>query len=116
MAVNAEVLVRLHLNEDVTLPAAFMDVPKDRPAEFITVERTGGDRVDVRDRPVIAIQCWSTSRYQASELARKVGDSLEAMRTHPNVGRMDINTSYNFPDLDSGTPRYQVVVELVTVD
>jgi len=113
--VNAEVLLREHLHNDPSLPDAFLDVPERRPASFITVERVGGQVEQVRDLPLVAVQCWAPSRYTASELAQDVVESLAAFRLHPNVGRVDVNSVHNFPDLESRTARYQVVVELVTV-
>lgn len=116
MSVNAEVLLRSHLQDDPDLPNAYMDTPPDRPARFVTVERIGGAEIDVRDFPVLAVQCWDVSRHAASELANSVKESVVRLRAHPNVGRVVIDGCYNFPDLDSGTARYQVVVAMVTVD
>lgn len=112
---NGEAIIVAYLNDLAGRPAeAFMDVPADRPARFITVERTGGPREHVRELPTFAIQCWAESRWEASELARVTASNLEAMVTHPNVGRVTVSSTYNFPSPD-GEPRYQLVVELVTV-
>lgn len=115
MAVNAEVLLRSLLADDVTYPV-LMDVPADRPERFATIERTSGGRADVRDMPVLAVQFWAPTRYEASEMARIGASLIESYRPHPNIGRLDINSTYNFPDPESGSARYQVVVEMVTVD
>ena len=112
---NGEALLVAYLNGLPGRPAeAFMDVPRDRPARFITVERTGGPREHVRELPMYAVQCWAESRWQASELARVTADNLEALVSHPAVGRVTVSSTYNFPSPD-GEPRYQLVVELVTV-
>lgn len=112
---NAEGLIIAHLNGLPDRPAeAFQDVPPDRPARFITVERTGGPREFVRELPTFAVQCWAESRWQASELARVTASNLEAMVSHPAVGRVTVSSTYNFPSPD-GEPRYQLTVELVTV-
>lgn len=117
MAVNAETLVVSYLNGiDGFVPEAFQDVPDDRPPAFITVERTGGPRDTFRDLPVLAVQCWDQTRYLASALAAEVADHLEQMRFHPQVARVEINSLYNFPDLDGRQARYQIVVVLVTKD
>lgn len=115
MTVNAEALVVSYLNAAPGLvPAAYMDVPSTRPPAFITVERTGGNRDTFRDLPVLAVQCWDQTRYMASQLATQVADLLEQMRFHPQVARVEVQSSYNFPDPDSRHARYQVVVSLVT--
>lgn len=93
---------------------AYANVPKDRPAEFVTVERTGGaaDKVAI-DRPTVAVQSWSDSRLDASILCYNV-DS--AMRTCDADGVMSVKTNsiYNFPDAESGQSRYQAVYDIVT--
>lgn len=112
---NGEALIVAYLNGLAGRPAeAFMDVPKNRPARFITVERTGGPREHVRELPMLAVQCWAESRWQASELARATAANLEGIVAHPSVGRVVVSSTYNFPSPD-GEPRYQLVVDLVTV-
>lgn len=112
---NAEALLVAHLNAVDDRPAeAFMDVPANRPSRFITIERTGGPRGLVREFPVFAIQCWAETRWEASELARQTTRNLEGLRAHPNVGRVEVTSTYNFPSPE-GAPRYQIVAEVVTV-
>lgn len=113
---NVEAALVAHLNGIDDRPAeAFLEVPSPRPERFVTVERTGGGRRDVRDLPSLAVQCWAKSRYEASELARAVAGCIEAFRAHPRIGRVEVSSVYNFPDLESGSPRYQMTVEIVTV-
>ncbi len=64
---NGEALIIAHLNGLQDRPAeASQDVPANRPARFITVERTGGPREFVRELPTYAVQCWAESRWEAS--------------------------------------------------
>lgn len=112
--VNAESLLVSQLNLDSSIQAeAFMDVPSNRPVQFVTVERTGGGRNTHRDLPQLAVQAWGRSRWEASELASRVADALERIRFHPEVARLNVGSSYNFPSAD-GKPRYQIVVDMVT--
>ena len=93
---------------------ALADVPKDRPNEFVTVERTGGGKDSVvLDRPTVAVQSWSTSRYKASELALRVDAAMEEITTVSGVSKCKRNSMYNYPD-ESGQARYQAVYDLVT--
>lgn len=113
MDIEAEVIAFLR---DYLGLKAYAEVPARRPDEFVTVERTGGayDGVVV-DRPTLAIQAWSTSRYQASNIGRLIAESLPFMVEVSGVNNVDINTGpYNWPDPDSGTARYQLVVEFNT--
>lgn len=115
MTVNVEALLIAALNAVTTLPEAFPDVPGTRPAAFITVERVGGGYADVRDLPMVAVQCWAGSRFEASELAGVVAGELRNLaHVHPQVGRVGIESVVNFPDPDSKQARYQVTATLVT--
>ncbi len=115
MTVNVEALLVGALNAVDGLPEVFVEVPSTRPAQFITVERVGGGHEDVRDLPMVAVQCWAGSRYNASELAATVAKALRQLAyTHPNVGRVNIESIINFPDPDSKQARYQVTATLVT--
>lgn len=97
------------------LPGVYGEVPESRPSSFITVERVGGGPADVRDLPLVAVQCWAGSRLAASDLAADVAGVLRDLAlTHPQVGRVSIESVVNFPDPDSGQARYQVTATLVT--
>lgn len=96
--------------------ATFADVPNPRPTEFLTVERTGGPRTDlVVDNPMIAVQCWSTSRARASQLARVVDAALALFAFEPHVHKVERTSLYNFPDEQGSQARYQLVVQIKTI-
>ncbi len=94
---------------------AYANVPSSRPASFVTVERTGGSHDSVViDRPTVAIQAWADKRLSASELAYSVRDALSEMVSEANICKVSINSIYNYPDHESGSNRYQLVVDFVT--
>lgn len=93
---------------------AFADVPKPRPASFATVERVGGsfDSVII-DRPVVAIQAWAQTRYEASTLMYEIDGHMRDIATGTNgIMRCNRNSLCNWPD--ENQPRYQAVYDLVT--
>lgn len=95
---------------------AYADVPSDRPGEFVVVERTGGRRrYRTIDEPMLTVQCWSTTRAKASDMAYRVARDAEMLIEVPGVNSVAVESVYNYPDLDSGTPRYQMTLSLVTV-
>ena len=92
----------------------YADVPKPRPREFVTVERTGGsaDSVSI-DRPTVAIQAWAKSRYEASTLMYQVDGDMRDIAVGTNgIMKCTRNSLSNWPDEDQ--PRYQAVYDLVT--
>lgn len=116
---NAEVLTIGFLNGSEALQniglSAFPEIPEDRPVKFVTVERVGGDPGVIIDTPMLAVQVWGADRLDASQNAEIVSDELRGMAFLPEVGRVEVNSLYNFPDPDSGQARYQMTVLLVTV-
>lgn len=92
---------------------AYANVPKPRPREFVTVELTGGAADGVRvNRPTVAVQSWSTSRYEASELALRVDACMREIVGDNRICRAKRNSMYNYPDDEQA--RYQAVYDLVT--
>lgn len=111
--VNVEALIVGHLNSALGSGTAFADIPEERPERFITVERVGGPETLHLGRPVLAIQCWESTRHKASEFSVQVADLIKGMAGLPQVGRAAISSVYNFPDPDSRQARYQMTVEMV---
>jgi len=112
---NVEGTLVAAYNAEPTLPDAFMEVPTPRPARFILVERIGGGRVDVRDRPLVSIQWWDESRWRASEGADLVAQFTRSLSlSHPQVARVTIESIYNNPDPASEQARYQVNATIIT--
>ena len=92
------------------------DVPKERPARFGTVERTGGGVSDiVIDSPTVAFQLWGMSRDEAKALAYKARDALPAFCSEPGVRKVRVEALYNFPDEKGNQARYQVIAHFKTV-
>jgi hypothetical protein len=96
---------------------AYGAVPAQRPDRFVTVERTGGQRDRLMDRPTWAVQCWGaahgprSARSDAADMADMVADVIiRRVALDGRVARVDVTTSYHFPDPDSGQERTQLVV------
>jgi hypothetical protein len=96
--------------------ACYADVPRDRPAEFATVERTGGgvSGSDQLDAPQVAVRSWAETRARAAELSREVDAAVLAMDSDDRVLEVSRNASYWYPD--ESAPRYQTVYDFVCYD
>lgn len=92
------------------------EVPRPMPAEFCTVERTGGPCSPGIDRPEVTVQLWAATRERAMELSLAARDALVLRgATVPGVRSCTVNSGpYSFPDPDTRRPRYQLFVALVT--
>lgn len=115
MPFNIEAALIAWLPQQVGVPA-YAQVPDPRPSTFLTVERTGGNGVIGIDNPVIQVQAWADTAYNASQLALKVRDAVlyEAVEI-PQVRHVDVGSGpYSSPDSESRQPAYQVVFNMVT--
>lgn len=61
-------------------PPVSSKVPTTRPAEFVTVRRTGGPMATrVSDQPQLTVECWAADDIRAYDLANEVRALLRAM-------------------------------------
>jgi hypothetical protein len=101
-----------HLNAALTPPVS-SNVPNPRPAEFVTVRRTGGPRASkVSDRPQVTVEAWSTDPESAHDLAQLCRSQVTAMADGTNrsgviVYRVDeFAGPADLPDPDSRQSRF----------
>ena len=91
---------------------AYGGVPADRPNRFVTVERTGGAVTTFRDFPTLAVQTWAQSAAAAAALADTIRHALPGLTSVEQIARVEIGSTYNWPDPLSGQPRYQTILTL----
>lgn len=89
---------------------AYRTVPSKRPDEFAVVELTGGgDANPVQCEPSVDVDCWAQTSYRAEEMAEAVKGVLFGLPgSCENVFGATVTTTYDNPDLESGTPRCTV--------
>ena len=90
--------------------------PDPRPAEFVTLERTGGEYSLGRDAPRLALQAWGETEAGAYTLALAAREAVAVMAREelPEVCKATVEGVYAFPDPDSRKSRYQLDIHLVT--
>ena len=88
-------------------------VPETRPARFITVERTGGQRTHLWDSPMFAVQAWAATEAEASALADEVAAAILDWQRESIVAYSDVRSVYAFPDPDARVPRFQLTVSAI---
>lgn len=92
---------------------AVLEVPEERPDEFISVEMTGGTREQMCiQHASLAVQSWAQTRQRAAEISRLVEQAMPGLAEEQNIFRAVANGTYRWPDPDSGQARYQTNVEL----
>ena len=107
--------VRGYLESQLPGAPCYGEVPAGAPADFMTVERTGGPRGPYSDEPNLAVQAWSDEDWRAYGLALEAASALSRMWEYvPEVCRVDVGGVYRFPDPDSRASRYQIDVYMTT--
>ena len=74
---DAEESMIAHLREALGVPCS-SDVPRKRPASFVTVERAGGGGDGYTDAAQLAVQCWGPTKADAHALALLARAALPA--------------------------------------
>lgn len=98
------------------LPApVYLDVPDKRPSEFYSVELTGSEsrQSGALWTATVAVQCWAGTRKRARELMDALAGAMPSIGYGTSrIGRARVTNAYRFDDLESGSPRYQAVIEI----
>lgn len=97
---------------DSTGIQAVLEVPGERPEEFISVEMTGGSGSRFVRSAVLAVQSWAKTRKRAAEIARLVEQAVYDLVDEENIFGAIPTSTYRWPDPDSRKERYQTTVEL----
>ena len=90
-------------------------VPHPMPDEFVTVEMTGMSKVNYIEKALISIECWSTSRAQASALNERVYDAMCRVSEQAEVSACALETIYNDTDMETNRPRYHSRYSIVNM-
>lgn len=110
---NVEAIVIQWLNDNFDIPA-YADMPKNPPASFALVDRSGGGReAMVLDMAEILIEVYDkTSRLNASNNANLIADRVPELLSNHNITRASVNSVVQLGDTTRGLQRYQVYVDV----
>lgn len=108
---NVLATVITYLNAAIT-PSVSSKVPTPRPAEFVTVRRSGGPwATRVSDQPQLTFECWAASDIDAYALAGEVSTLMVALADGANRSGVVVYDYVEFsgpaylPDPDSEQDR-----------
>lgn len=102
-----------YLSEQFQIPVV-AEVPKDKPAKFLLVERTGRAVIDHIKQANIAVQSWSSvSLADAADLCDEVELIMSGLINDDSIAKCTLENSYNFTDITTKTYRYQAVFNIV---
>lgn len=96
---------------DATGILAYLDVPKDAPDEFVTVELTGGGGTYL-EAVALDVDCWASTRKRAKAMSKIVAAAVPELDEEPNIFGPKVENVYRMNDPDTGRPRYVVSLSL----
>ena len=106
-----EKIILDHLNSKLTEPV-YMEHPDPAPATFVLIEKTGSGRSNRLPSSTFAFQSYAESLYDAAVLNEKVKEAADSLETLDTIGRVRLNTDYNFTDTTTKRYRYQAVYDI----
>lgn len=93
--------------------------PEPAPDELLTLQVTGASNYSVVvHKPLVALQVWAKTDKRAAELAEEIRelviDEINGIRSISGVDAVSLNGPYDFFDVETRTPRYQMVLDITT--
>lgn len=108
---DAERMVAQRLMDETGIKAV-LDVPADRPSEFISVAQTGSSRSGCINRVQLVAQSWAKTRRRAAEIAEVVEHAVPSLMDEECVFEATCEGTYRWDDPDSRQRRYQTNVNV----
>ena len=91
----------------------FMEKEQDLPEEYILIEKTGSSRENQILTATFAVQSYAKSLHRAAYLNNLVIDWMGELPDERDVFASDLNSDYNFTDVETREYRYQAVFDIV---
>lgn len=97
---------------ELNIPVFPEEPSKNRPCEYLIVEKVGGQKTNHLWSSSIAVQSYSDTLSKTIELNEKVMEKMEQLITLDEVTKCSINSNYNFTDTETHRYRYQAIFDI----
>lgn len=108
---DIELIVAKRLMDETGIKAV-LEVPRDAPGEFLSVELTGGNGLGFGSQAFVAVYSWAPTRRRAAEMAGLVELAVPMLLHEENVFDAFPDGTYRLPDPATGGARYRTNVNL----
>lgn len=92
--------------------SVLMEVPKDRPSKFITIERTGGSEEEHVYHSTIVIDSYDTTLAKTIELNDRVIKAMKNAIQLDEITSCQLNSNYNDTNKETKEYRYGALFDL----
>ena len=102
-----------HLSRVLDPVQVYMEFPDKKETTFVVIEKTGSGITNGIRSATIAVQSLADSLYNAAILNEKVKIAMDDLITNDEIGRVSLDSDYNFTDTQTKHHRYQAVYQLI---
>lgn len=100
-----------YLNTGTDIPT-YLERPKQPPAKYYLLEKTGGGRTNHINTSILIIQSYAPSLYEAASMNESVIEKMLDAVSLGDVSRVSLNSNYNYTDSTTKQYRYQAVFDV----
>ena len=90
----------------------FTEIRQGMPSKYVFFEKAGGGMRDRLRVSTFAVQSYGPSLIDAATLNHDVIEAMLNMVSEAEVTNVELNSDYNYTDMQTKTPRYQAVFEI----
>lgn len=106
-----EMTIIKYLSDKLDVPVS-AERPETPPKSYVIVEKTSGGITDHIETSTIAIQSYADTLYNAAFLNETVKTCMENASSLDEVGRVKLNSDYNYTNTMTKDYRYQSVYDI----
>lgn len=107
-----ELIVKKFIDDNLDY-SVYMEKPGSITEPCFVIEKLGGSQDEHIDTATIAVQTYAPSMYLAASTSETmINAMLNDFIALPEIAKVELNSSYNFPDTTTKHYRYQAIFEI----
>ena len=100
----------LHVLASRLTVSVYMEAPENKPESYVVLEKTGSQRINRIESATFAVQSIAPSLYEAASLNEEVKAVMDQLpELAEEIFRAELDSDYNFTDIETKERRYQAV-------
>ena len=107
-----EAIIIQYLNSVLNV-SAYAQRPENAPSSYVLVEKTASSTDNLITTATIAVQSYAPTLLDAAKLNESVKASMPGLMEKSAIGKVKLNTDYNFTNTTTKQPRYQALFTVV---
>lgn len=107
-----EEIVLNYLKQKMDPIPAWMEVPEEKDAKYILIEKIASEEVNRISTATLAIQSIADSMYNAAALNEEVKQVMAEMIELDRISKVKLSSDYNFTNTQTKQYRYQAVFDI----